>query len=255
MPFGISAGAAALIGAGVSGAAAIGGSILQSNAASSAADKANATQRDALAQARSDVAPWTTAGGAALTGVQDASGLNGQPGYDAAMAGFHTSPGYQFALDQGLRAVDAGAAASGMLRSGATLKAEQTFGTGLADKEFTDYYNRLFDLSKLGEGAASGSAAASQATGTGIAQTDLSLGSADASAYANAAKGIGTAVNNYETNRLYNDRYASLAGGNGGYVPGQSYASLDPSGQSVAPNTWSSQPDSYFLPGGAGYQI
>ena len=66
------------------------------------------------------------------------------------MAGFHTSPGYQFQLDQGLRAVDAGAAANGLLRSGAALKAEQTFGTGLADKEFApDYYNRLFDLSKL----------------------------------------------------------------------------------------------------------
>jgi hypothetical protein len=252
---GLGVGGALAIGAGVSAAASLGGSILQSNAASSAADKANKTQRDALAQARSDVAPWTTAGEGALTGVQDAAGLNGQPGYDAAMAGFHTSPGYQFQLDQGLRAVDAGAAASGMLRSGATLKAEQAYGAGLADKEFTDYYNRLFDLSKLGEGAASGSAAASQATGTGMAQTDLSLGSAEASAYANAAKGIGNAANNYANNRLYNDRYASLAGGNGGYVPGQSWASLNTANPTVAPNTWSSQPDSYFLPGGAGYQI
>jgi hypothetical protein len=227
MPFG-----PALAAAGVGAAASIGGSLLQADAASSAADKANATQRDALAQARADVAPWVTTGGTANTATGNAAGLNGQPGYDAAMAGFHTSPGYQFQLDQGLRAIDAGAAASGMLRSGATLKAEQTFGAGLADKEFTDYYNRLFDLSKLGEGAASGSAAASQATGTSMAQTDLSLGSAEASAYGNAAKGIGNAANNYANNRLYNDRYAGLSGGGGGTdttytnpIGGQSYVS------------------------------
>ena len=249
MPFGISAGAALAIGAGVSGAAALGGSLLQANATSSAADKANATQRDALAQSRADVAPWTTAGGQALTGVQDASGLNGQPGYDAAMAGFHTSPGYQFQLDQGLRAIDAGAASKGILNSGATLKAEQTFGTGLADKEFTDYYNRLFDLSKLGEGAASGSAAASQATGTGIAQTDLSLGSAEASAYGNAAKGIGNAVNNYENNSLYTNRTNTLMNG---YTPIQA-GQYPTNSASIAPNNWSQQPDAYYLPGGAGY--
>jgi hypothetical protein len=236
--------------AGVSAAGALGGSILQSNASSSAADKANKTQRDALAQARSDVAPWTTAGEGALTGVQDAAGLNGQPGYDAAMTAFHTSPGYRWQLDQGLRAIDAGAASKGILNSRDTLNREQTYGTGLADKEFTDYYNRLFDLSKLGEGAASGSAAASQATGTGMAQTDLSLGSAEASAYGNAAKGIGNAVNNYANSSLYAN------GGTNrlfGYGSDPSWASLNRTNPTVAPNTWSSQPDSYFLPGGAGY--
>lgn len=32
-----------------------------------------------------------------------------------------------------------------------------------------------------------------------------------------------------------------------------SYSSLDSNNQSVAPNTWSSQPDEFFLPGGGGY--
>jgi hypothetical protein len=45
---------------------------------------------------------------------------------------FQSSPGYQFQLEQGLRAVDAGASAKGMLRSGAT-QAEQKFGHGLAN--------------------------------------------------------------------------------------------------------------------------
>ena len=202
MPFGYAAAASAVAG--------IAGSALQANAVGNASDKAISAQQQGLAQSRADLAPWTTAGGQALTGVQDAAGLNGQPGYDAAMAGFHTSPGYQFSLDQGLRAVDAGAAASGMLRSGATLKAEQTFGTGLADQEFTNYYNRLFDLSKLGESAATNTASATGTASTGMAQTDLSQGSAMSSIYGNTASGIGTAANNYANQSLYSQRYGRM---------------------------------------------
>ena len=248
MPFGISAGAAALIGAGVTGAATIGSGILSSNATSKAASDANATQRQGLAQSRADLEPWRTAGQGALPQLENAAGMNGQAGYDAALQQFHTSPGYQFQLDQGLRAVDAGAAASGMARSGAALKAEQTFGTGLADKEFTDYYNRLYNLSNLGESAASGSASQTAAASTGIAQTDLSQGSADASIYSNDAKGIGNAVNSYLNNSTYQNRLM-----NGGYTPGQSWGSLNTTNPTVAPNTWSQQPDAYYLPGGAGY--
>jgi hypothetical protein len=189
---------------------------MQSNAVSSAADKANAAQERALAQSRADLEPWRAAGEATLPAVTNAVGLNGQQGYDDAMEGFHTSPGYQWQLEQGLRAVDAGAAAKGMLRSGATLKAEQTYGAGLADKEFTDYYNRLFDLSKLGETAASGQATASQNTGTSMAQTDLSAGSAMSSIYGNTAQGIGNAANSYANNRLFDERFASIYGGRGG---------------------------------------
>jgi len=192
--------------AGISAVAGLAGSAMSSNAASSAADKANAAQRQALEQSRADLEPWRTAGQTALPRVQDALGMNGQEGYDAAMKAFHTSPGYQFQLDQGLRAVDAGAAAQGFGRSGAVLKAEQAFGTGLADQSFKDYYNRLFKLSELGETAASGQATASQNTGTSMAQTDLSEGSAQTSIYGNLGKGINDSVGTYMNNSLYQDR-------------------------------------------------
>jgi len=228
MPWGMAAAA------GVSAVAGLAGSAMSSNAASSAADKANAAQRQALEQSRADLEPWRTAGQSALTGVQNAAGLNGQPGYDAALSAFHTSPGYGFALDQGLRAVDAGAAAQGLGRSGAVLKAEQTFGTGLADKEFGEYYNRLFSLSKLGEDAAGGSAKATQDTGTGIAQTDLSEGSAQASIYGNEAKGIGNIANNYMNNSLYQDRTNALMKGYGN--PGATAAGVPSSSSVYQPN-------------------
>jgi hypothetical protein len=203
--------------AGVTAAAAIGGSLLQADAAKSAASKANAAQQQALDQARGDFAPWRTTGGAANTATSDLLGLNGPDAATTAFGNYTTSPGYQFQLDQGLRAVDAGAAAKGMLRSGATLKAEQAFGAGLADTDFTSYYNRLFDLSKLGENAAAGSATASQTTGQGIAQTDLSLGSALASAYGNAAKGVGNAANGYLNNVGYQSALSNFGRPSGGF--------------------------------------
>jgi hypothetical protein len=208
--------APAAVAAGVGAAASVGGSLLQADAAKTAASKANAAQQAALEQSRADFAPWRTTGGQANTASADILGLNGPDAANAARANFQAAPGYQWSLDQGLRSVDAGAAAKGLLRSGATLKAEQTFGTGLADQEFTNYYNRLFDLSRLGESAAAGSASASQATGQGIAQTDLSLGSALANAYGNAAKGIGNAAGSYANNSLYADRTNALMGGGGG---------------------------------------
>jgi hypothetical protein len=206
--------------AGISAVAGLAGSAMQSSATKSAQSSANAAQAAAEERARADLAPYNAAGQTALAATQDAAGLNGQPGYDAAMAGFHTSPGYGFALDQGLRAIDAGAAAKGILNSGATLKAEQTFGTGLADKSFTDYYNRLFSLSNLGENAAAKTGANAVTTGQGIAGTDVSSGAQEASIYGNAAKGIGTSANT-----LFNDPgFQSWVGGSTGsssYDPGK----------------------------------
>ena len=208
MPFGLSAGAIAAIGAGVSAAGAVGGSLIQSSAASSAADKANAAQQAGLDTATANLAPWVTTGGGANTTVADLSGANGPDANTAALGDFRSSPGYQWQLDQGLRAVDAGAAAKGMLRSGATLKAEQTFGSGLADQDFTmNYYNRLFDLSKLGETCRDReTAAADTSTATGRAQTDLSSRQrANQHLRQRSLQGIGNAVNNYANNSLYQE--------------------------------------------------
>lgn len=52
------------------------------------------------------------------------------------------TPGYQFALNQGEGAVNAGAAANGSLLTGGTLNAEQQFGQGLADTNYNTTYNQ-----------------------------------------------------------------------------------------------------------------
>lgn len=206
MPWGVAAAGIGLV-----------GSTLQSGAVSKGQSDANAAQREALAVQRNDLMPWATAGNTANTRAADLLNLNGQPAADAALASYRTSPGYQWQMDQGLRAVDAGAAAKGLLRSGATLKAEQTFGQGLANSDFGTYYNRLFDMSKLGESAAAGQGAGSIATGQGIAATDASAGQAQSSIYGNAAKGLNSLLST-NTNALF----PNTGTGNSGYQFGTS---------------------------------
>jgi hypothetical protein len=56
---------------------------------------------------------------------------------------FRADPGYQFALDQGVKARDASAAARGMLLSGNQLTALTDYGQGMADQQFNSYRDRL----------------------------------------------------------------------------------------------------------------
>lgn len=183
------------VAAGISAGAGLLGGVMQSSAVSGAADKSIAAQKEAAAQQRADLMPWATTGGLANTASTDLLGLNGPDAAAAAMANYQTSPGYQWQYNEGLRAVDAGAAARGLGRSGAAMKAEQTFGQGLANTDFGQYYNRLFDMSQLGEKAAAGQGAGALEAAKNISATDIAAGGAQASIYGNMAKGIGTAAN------------------------------------------------------------
>lgn len=196
MPFAAAGAIAGVASAGIG----LASSLSQKGAVAGGQSQANAAQEAALAQARADLEPWRTAGGNALGVTADLSGANGLDAAKAAQADFLTSPGYQWQLDQGLRAIDAGAAAKGILRSGATLKAEEAYGQGVAKQDFASYYNRLFDLSKLGETAAAGSADASQKTGAGIADTNMNAGNNTASIYGNAGQGLSSTVNGLFSN-------------------------------------------------------
>jgi hypothetical protein len=141
------------------------------------------------AQAHADLQPFVNTGTLANTQEANLFGLNGTDAATTAMGQFTASPGYQYDVTQGLKAVDSGAAANGMLRSGATLKAEQTFGTNLANQDFQQYIGNLNGLTKLGQASAAGDAA-----------TDTSAAGQQASIYGNAIGGatnaIGTALTN-----------------------------------------------------------
>ena len=212
MPFGaVAAGvASAAVGAGISALSAKGQS---SNVSSNQEAVQNRLlnlnpQFDAsFANTTGAYQPYSTTGQEGLTATSDLLGLNGQPAADAAMARYQKSPGYQFQFDEGVRAVDANAAASGMLRSGATGKALEKFGQGLANTDFTNYYNRLAGLAGGGLTAAGGLATANQnyvanLSGNVGAMNTASTGATNAenSILGNTAQGIGGSVNSLLNN-------------------------------------------------------
>lgn len=62
-------------------------------------------------------------------------------------------PSYNFRLQQGEQAVNAGAASSGMLNSGNRLQALQSYGQNMASTEFQNQYARLSQLSGANSGS------------------------------------------------------------------------------------------------------
>ena len=117
----------------------------------------------------------------ARTRLEDLLFLNGGNAADSAMAQFQTSPGYQFQMDQGLAAIDQSAIARGNLNSGATLKALNAYGQGLANQEYQQY------LANLGGIASQGTVGASGLLGTSQQAGNLAIGRGQAKDQGNQA--------------------------------------------------------------------
>lgn len=100
--------------------------------------------------------PFLDTGTAAAKQLNDLYGLNGADAANAAVQDFQTTPGYQFARDQGIQALDASAARKGMLMSGNQDRAVQTYGTGLADQLYQQYLNNLKQQQAVGVAGAQG---------------------------------------------------------------------------------------------------
>lgn len=222
MPWGVAA-------AGISAAAGLGSAAMQSGTAGAASKQAQRNLELVLPQMQQSYnqilgqyQPYAAGGAVSTSDMQDLLGLNGPDAANAAMAKFQTSPGYQWQLGQGLRAVDAGAAAQGMLRSGATLKAEETYGQGLANQDFGNYYNRLAGLAGQGLTAAGGIATANQnlianETGNASAVNNALIGGANAqnSILGNTASGLSNTVNSLFSNPQFQNWASGLFGGGG----------------------------------------
>jgi hypothetical protein len=184
----------ATIGAAVVGA---GASIYSGNKAAksqtNAANQQVGEQRRQYDQSRADLAPWRTTGGSALAKLSQLYGLDGQAP-DASV--FTASPGYQFRFNEGQRAIDRGAAARGLLHSGAAVKAEQNFGQGLASQEFGNFTNTLMGIAGTGQQATNTTVAAGQNAANNISQAYGQAGNARASSYANTGSAINSGINN-----------------------------------------------------------
>jgi hypothetical protein len=135
-----------------------------------------------LAQARSDLTanggafrPLADLGARFGQGSQlygDALGLNGAEGNARATSAFQAGPGYQFALSQGLDAVNRGRNARGGLNSGNTDVDLLKYGTGFADQTYQQWMGNLSPYNQLELSATSGAATGN----AGINQNVANLG-------------------------------------------------------------------------------
>ena len=128
---------------------------------------------------------------------------------------FTESPGYEWALSQGVNALDRSATSRGRLRSGAHEKALLQYGQGLALQDYDNFLNRYyqslnpyFSLANLGQVSAGQTSQIGATTGAGIASNYLStgqqVGQARASGYANTANALTSATQNYLTYNALN---------------------------------------------------
>lgn len=130
-------------------------------------------------QNRADLAPFREAG------------LRGLGQYEAALGpSFQQSPGYQFAFDEGVNAVDRAASARGMLNSGARLRELTRFGQGMANQEYGNYMNRLAALAGIGQSATGQTAALGANAANNASALQMAGGQAQAAGQVNSANAM-----------------------------------------------------------------
>ena len=268
------------------GGAAVAGSAISAVGANSAANTQASAQENASAQQmqmfntiNGQEQPFINSGYGSITalnqllGLTPGSGAEGLPnGYLSQTMGpfsfnpssVTSSPGYQFAQQQGLQAVANNEAPNVGALSGPALKALTQYSTGTAEQYYNDYFNqaqsqyntnlnsqieqqqnifsRLSGLAGLGQNAASNVGTAGTQLGTGAAQATAAAGASQAAGTVGAANaisgGLGSAGNAYALNSILsaNSGASGLIGGQGALNIAN--ASNDPIGSLNATQGW-----------------
>ncbi len=143
------------------------------DAQSAAAQEANALQKYMYDTTRADYAPFREAGYTALGQLQNLLQNPGQVRQD---------PGYMFQRNEGMRALNANAAARGMTYSGAQAKALQSFGNDYATTKLNESYNRLASIAGIGQQATGSVANAGQNYAGNVGNNLIGMGNAGAAA-------------------------------------------------------------------------
>lgn len=93
-------------------------------------------------------------GGAAGNQIANMLGLNGGTAQNQGFTNWQNSTGYQFGKQQGMDSITGNAATSGLLNSGGTLKALNTYGQNYANTQYGNYTSQLQSLLGSGNQAA-----------------------------------------------------------------------------------------------------
>lgn len=130
--------------------------------------------------------------------------------------GMQETDAYKFRVNQGVSALESGAAARGGLYSGKTLQDLQTYGQGQANQFESDYYNRIAGGAGQGQAAAGQTAQAAQNYGQASSNAFSNIGNAQAA----GAIGVGNALQGGINNGIGMYQYQnSLNGAGGGNSP------------------------------------
>lgn len=227
-----------MVAAAVVGGAVVGGiaSNMAADKQAGAAGKAADMSAEAAAQMREDLSPYNDLGQQAINPLWAAMGYNvgkdGKPvinpnstlqqqfNFDA--SNLQNTPGYQFALGQGLKSTNNSLAAQGLGLSGAQAKGLSQYATGLADQTYGNQYNRALstyntnyqvaanNVSNLQNLVNTGQNSAAQTGQAGLASANnagnylTQAGNAQAAGITGTANAVNSGVNNY---MLYNALY------------------------------------------------
>lgn len=138
--------------------------------------EANATQRYMYDQTRKDLNPWRETGERALGDMESGDFVKS----------LEMDPGFQFRMNEGIKALEASAAARGGLNSGRTLKDLTRFSQDYASQEYGNAYNREFNrLSQLAGFGGSGlgmTVQSGQNYANNVSNNQVAMGNAAASA-------------------------------------------------------------------------
>lgn len=179
--------------------------------------------------------PFIQAGGNALTALQQGIGIG--PGTSGTGVGdlnrpftagdFHSSPGYQFQMQQGENAVLNNAAHLGGVNSGNTLKALTQFGQGTANQDYWNAYNafvnnqnqrfgQLQTVAGSGQNAVSNTGALGAQVASSVGNNIIGAGNAQSAGQVGQANAITNGIGGVSQNFLL---YSLLNGGLPGNPP------------------------------------
>lgn len=162
----------------------------------------------------------------------------GSLGRGFTMADFQADPGYQFRMDQAMKALQGSAAARGSLMSGGALRDLDSYSQGLASQEYqnafnrfettqNDRYNRLASLAGLGQTANASNSQLGMMAANNQGNYLTQGANASAAGYMGMANAATQGMGNWMQYQMYNNM-------NTPYFQEPSLASL-PDGRSMPP--------------------
>lgn len=231
--------------AAIGAAGSIASGVMGANAAEDASKRQQQSQQDTLnwikqvyGNSVDNLQPFIGAGQSAVGSLLGFYGLPGgnSGGAKQSFENYKNTDFYQFPLKQANLATDRALAASGLIGSGAQLRDVSALNAGYASQGFGQYLSGLGGLANSGQNAASSLGNIGNSAGGIVGGANTQYGNAGAAGIMGAnnsmTAGIGGAIGSL-TNPNAISAFKGLS--QSSYGSGQSYASVDPYGQSVAP--------------------